>query len=274
MKMLTLTVLLFACGNSGSSAAAPATPGTTCVDFDQSHAAWGELLARHVKAGEVDYTGLRTTSRPAFDAYLHTLEGVCRTRFDTWSPNEQLAFWIDAYNAYTIRFILDHWPIDSIRAYGVLPGAAFREAFIPLGALHGPAPGKAGLVSLNDLENEILRKDFAEPRIHFAIVCASKSCPELRFEAYRADRVNAQLDDAARRFLADPAKNRFEPATKTYHLSPIFDWFEGDFERAAGSVPAFVRRFAPPEAAAALTGGGAEAVKVDFQDYDWSLNGR
>jgi hypothetical protein len=128
-------------------------------------------------------------------------------------------------------------------------------------------PGlKGGSVSLDDIENGTLRADFREPRIHFALVCASRSCPALRGEAYRAADLDRQLDEQARAFLADPTKNRFDPATNTLHLSSIFKWFRADFEAAAGSLPAYVGGYLSDPRAA------APGVRIEFLDYDWSLN--
>ena len=124
-------------------------------------------------------------------------------------------------------------------------------------------------LSLDDIEHQILRRELDEPRIHFAIVCASRSCPVLRDEAYRAQDLDAQLDDAARRFVRDRSRNWFDAATNTFHASSIFKWFRGDFERRAGSLASFLARYADDAAAAALRTGG---VRIEFLDYDWSLN--
>ena len=237
----------------------------TCALFDQEHSAWTGLLRRYVRDGVVDYAGWRRDGQQGLDGYLGSLQSVCRGHYDTWSQTQKLAFWINAYNAYTVRLILNHYPLKSIRDIGVLPGAPFREDFIPMKKLRG------GTISLNDIEHEILRKEFREPRIHFAIVCASKSCPALRSEAYRAAALDRQLDDAARGFLRDTTRNRFDAAARTLWLSAIFDWFDDDFEHAAGSVPAFVARYTDEPTARAIRDGG---VRVEFLDYDWSLNGR
>lgn len=136
---------------------------------------------------------------------------------------------------------------------------------VPLGG----TPGR--MLSLNDIEHEILRKQFDEPRIHFAIVCASKSCPVLRTEAYRAKDLESQLDEAARTFIRDPSRNRFDPGSRVLRLSSIFKWFREDFERAAGTLPAFVARYHDESSAVALRTGG---LRVEFLEYDWSLNKR
>ncbi|RMG14377.1 MAG: DUF547 domain-containing protein [Deltaproteobacteria bacterium] len=236
-----------------------------CELFDHEHRAWSRLLGRYVHSGVVDYASWKRSGEADLDAYLRSLQRVCSGAYETWSREEKLAFWINAYNAYTVRLVLDHYPLGSIREIGLLPGAAFRMHFIPMQRLRGRT------LSLDDIEHGILRKEFAEPRIHFAIVCASKSCPVLRAEAYRAEALEAELDDAARTFLGDPNKNRYDAQTHTLWLSRIFDWFHEDFERSAGSVLAFVRKFMHP-------GGGqlpnADGLRIEYLDYDWALNGR
>jgi len=229
-----------------------------CAPFDASHGAWSALLGRRVSDGWVDYAGWKRADQGALAGYLGSLEQVDRACFERFSERERLAFWINAYNAYTVRLILDHYPVKSIRSIGFLPMAAFRSSFIHLHA-HG-----GGALSLNEMEHQILRKQFAEPRIHFAINCASKSCPQLRGEAYRAADLDAQLDDATRRFLLDRTKNRYDPTTRTLSVSSIFKWFHEDFEHAAGTVQGFVGRWLD---------GAAGARKIEYLDYDWSLNG-
>jgi hypothetical protein len=237
----------------------------SCALFDQEHTAWTSLLRRYVRDGVVDYAGWKRSGQEDLDAYLGSLESVCRGHYDTWSRPQKLAFWINAYNAYTVRLVLNHYPLRSIRDIGLLPDAPFREDFIPIRKLRGDT------ISLNDIEHEILRKELQEPRIHFAIVCASKSCPALRSEAYRADQLEHQLDDAARVFVRDATKNRFDVSARTLWLSSILDWFHDDFERAARSVSAYVARYADESTARAIRAGD---VRVKHLDYDWSLNGR
>lgn len=231
-----------------------------CSVVDPLHTAWTAILQRRVANGAVDYATLQREDRVALDSYLATLSGVCAQDYETWTKSAKIAFWINAYNAFTLKLILDHYPIASIRKIGWLPGAAFRESFIPMQGLKG------GTISLNDIEHGTLRRAFDEPRIHFALVCASRSCPALRTEAYRAADLDAQLDDQARAFLNDGTKNRYDAATRTLYLSSIFDWFHEDFEAAAGSVPAFVARY--------LDAKPDPDVRVEFLEYDWRLNDR
>lgn len=252
-------------GEPRSGAAGSSASGHSCVTFDHTHSAWTAILNRYVHDGRVDYAALKSSDQSEFAAYLHSLQSVCRTHYEKWPHEQKLAFWINAYNAFTVRLILDHYPVESIQKIGLLPGAAFRTELIEMPA------ARPGRMSLNDLEHGILRTEFHEPRIHFAIVCASKACPQLSSAAYRAGDLDAQLDAAARGFILDTAKNRFDPSTHTLYLSSIFKWFREDFDASAGTLPAFVARYAEPSMAAAARAGD---VDVEFLDYDWSLNGR
>jgi hypothetical protein len=234
--------------------AAPAGAG-----FDHAHERWTAQLHRFVHAGEVDYAAWKK-EQAQLDDYLRELVRVRKEEFTSFSREQKLAFWIDAYNAYTVRLILDHYPVSSIRSIGLLPGAAFRRAFIPL---------LGEELTLDEIENRL--RQMGEPRIHFAIVCASKSCPQLRTEAYRADVLDRQLDAAARGFLRDPARNDWDAPSRTLKLSSIFKWFREDFERPAGSLQAYVARYLDLAIRIAVESGPA---RIEFLDYDWSLNGR
>jgi hypothetical protein len=233
-----------------------------CPGVDQTHAQWSAILAQWVSDGGVDYAGLQRAGQPALAAYLTSLSGACGADYEGWTRAERIAFWINAYNAFTVRLIVDHYPVASIRTIGWLPGAAFRQRFIPMEGLQG------GTISLDEIENGTLRSAFREPRIHFALVCASRGCPALRGEAYRGADLDRQLDDQVRAFLHDPTRNRVDPATRTLYLSSIFKWFRSDFEAAAGSLPAYVARYLDSGATQLST------YSVAFLDYDWSLNDR
>jgi Protein of unknown function, DUF547 len=173
---------------------------------------------------------------------------------------EQLAFWINAYNAFAIQEVLARYPIDSVRPTFV--GIPERSFFTD--AKHGVG-GKN--YSLDQIENDVLRT-LGEPRIHFAIVCASFSCPKLRSEAYDPRRLNGQLDEQAIAFINDPTRNQFDAANGSAKLSKIFDWFKGDFE-AVGGVASYLAKFAEGDAKTVLQNG---QVSISFLPYDWRLN--
>ncbi len=207
----------------------------------------------------MDYPGL-ARDRALLDRYLAHLASA-----DTAGESraEQLAFWINAYNAGTLAAVLDHGIPRSVQDVGKVAG-------IPTGAFFRSRFRVAGReISLDQIEHQVLRGRFREPRIHFAIVCASRSCPLLASRPYRADSLDSQLDAAARAFLLDPTRNRVPDADGALRVSRIFRWFRGDFEAASGSLPAFLRRHLPPERAARVP----EGARIRFLPYDWSLNG-
>ncbi len=222
--------------------------------------AWNDyaaLLAAHVRPGEragitlnlVDYAALAADAH--YPAALAELANFPLARLD--GRAERLAFYINAYNLLAIKLVVEHQPLASIKDVGNLLWPVWKRTAGQLG-------GRA--VSLDDIEQGSLRV-LGEPRLHFAIVCASLSCPDLRTEPYRAARLDAQLDDQATRFLANDGKG-LARADDGVHVSKIFAWFAQDFA-AQGGVQAFIARYHP------LAAG--TVVKADL-DYDWRLNGR
>lgn len=243
--------LLFAGCATGPRAYHPVDPiGPDAV----SHQAFSEVLQRHVTNGHVNYPGIQGDRR--FGEYLQTLNRVDPDRLRT--REDRLAFWINAYNAFAIKGILDGYsPATLVGRYRYFIG---RDHAV------GGSP-----INLYDLEREVLVKEFHEPRIHFAIVCASRSCPLLRSEAYEARVLAAQLDDSARRFINDPSKNRFDHVKGVAFLSMIFKWFREDFEAHSGSLAAYVAQFVVDSAIARELQAGR--YRIEFLEYDWSLNG-
>lgn len=228
--------------------------------FDQSHARFARVLDAVVKEARVDYAKLKAAPGE-LDGYLKDVAAVPAAEFARWRESDRLALLINLYNAQTLRLITDHYPLPSIRSIGVLPGAAWREPVVRQGGQ---------IMTLDHLENKVIRPQYREPRIHFALVCAAVGCPPLRGEPFVGARLNEQLDEQARRFLASADKNRFEPATATLHLSPIFKWYDKDFVASAGSLAAYVKPFLPEVQRSALV--DPAKVKVSFTDYDWTLN--
>jgi len=226
------------------------------------HSAWDDLLQRYVDTkGMVDYAAWKAAAadRQALNRYLAHLSAASITR---QSPREaQLAYWINAYNAVTIEGILREYPTTSIRNHTAkLVGYNIWKDLQLLVA------GQS--YSLEQIEHEILRK-MGEPRIHFAIVCASIGCPRLLNEAYTAEKLDAQLTANAKAFFADRDKFQFDAVRHTIAVSPILDWFAKDF---GAHQTAQMRRIAPylPDAARQLAESGA--ARVTYLEYDWGLN--
>ncbi len=225
-----------------------------------SHAQFDRVLRTFVDAeGQVDYAALKAQMDSTLAPYLQTLSTARPASLDR---DERLALWINAYNAYTLKLIVDHYPVTSIRTIdGPSPnGTPFQR---PVG------PVADTVRTLDEIEHEIIRERFDEPRIHYALVCAAKSCPQLRQEAYTAPRLDAQLDDQARRFLHAERKNRIPAGNGTIALSRILKWYGSDF----GPTPEAVQRKLAPYFEDAVQDSLAEgAYEVRFLPYDWTLN--
>ncbi len=222
------------------------------------------------KASAVRYDGF-ARDRAQLKAYLDSLSAVTRQEFDGWSKPQQLAFLINAYNAYTVEKILTRWPkLKSIRDFGSFIGNPWKDEFFTL--LGRP-------MTLDGIEHDTIRAPGAydDPRIHFAVNCASVGCPMLREEAYVAARLDAQLEEQTARFLSDRSRNRYDPASATLQVSKIFDWYGKDFSRGwkgYDSVPQFLARHADrlADAPGERERIRAQQVPVAFLDYDWALN--
>lgn len=226
--------------------------------MELAHARLEAVLKSRVSEGRVDYAGLK--SHPTeLDRYLESLAQTDRAEFNAWPEADRLAFLINAYNAYTLRLIRDHYPLRSIRDIGNLLKGPWDQ---PVVRIYGET------LSLDALEHQVIRRDYREPRIHFALVCAAKGCPPLRAEAYVGARLETQLNDQTRAFLADSSKNRVEVATKTVFLSPIFKWYQEDFDRHAGSVLAALKPHWPELPAT------TDGFRIRYTEYDWTLNDR
>jgi hypothetical protein len=220
---------------------------------DFSHQPFQELLQAHVSDGMVNYPAIISDSR--LETYLQQLDRLDPSSLPTRA--QRLAFWINAYNVFAIKGIVDGYsPKTLFGRYRYFIAREYRVG------------GKD--INLYDLEQRVLIPDFHEPRVHFAIVCASRSCPKLQ-RVFSPDRLETQLDEAARAFINDPARNRFDRARKTAELSMIFKWFEADFRATAGSLLAFIQPYInDPELARDLK---ESRYAVSFLEYDWSLNG-
>lgn len=242
------------------------------AEFD--HSLWDSLLKQHVHATPdglstaVQY-GELAARRDRLTRYLDSLSQVKRADFDNYSKYGQLAFLINAYNAWTVDLILSRYPgLESIKDIGGLFSSPWKQTFIPLFGQK---------VSLDDIEHGMIRGSdrYREPRIHFAVNCASIGCPALRAEAYQADKLDEQLEEQTRYFLADTTRNRV--ANDMLEVSSIFKWYRDDFQngwRGAAGLPEFFALYADSLKMPHSLRQRAESGKLNirFLDYDWRLN--
>ena len=222
-----------------------------------SHSLFDSLLQRYVdNDGYVDYRGFRKDS-VEFKKYLTLLSNNYPSE-KNWSREAQMAYWINAYNAFTIKLICDHYPVTSIK--DIKRGIPFvsdtwQINFITI---------ENKTYNLNNIEHGILRPKYNDPRIHAAVNCASKSCPKLSHHAYTAENLNVQLDEAMRSFINDPTHNKIISENKA-EMSKIFDWFAGDFKKTSPTVISFINTYSSK---IKLKGNAT----LSFLDYDWALN--
>ncbi len=220
-----------------------------------THEQWSKLLSKHVREnGLVDYKGF-ISDKAELNAYADYLSA--NPPAEAWSDNEKIAYWINAYNVFTVKLIVDNYPVESIKDLNpTLSIPTVRSVWTKEWFQIGGED-----FSLDRIEHKILRKDFEEPRIHFAVNCASISCPVLRNEAFTAEKLDTQLDEQARIFLNDPTRNKITP--QRVDVSKIFSWFGGDFKNGQSLIE-FLNKYTEVQI--------EEKAKVRFMDYDWNLN--
>lgn len=217
---------------------------------------YAALLKKHVKNGLVDYRGFKE-DEAQLDQYLQVLENV-----DTKSltRNERFAFYINAYNAWTIKLVLGGYPgIESIKDLGSLFKSPWKKKIVKI---------DGSVITLDDIEHQILRPRFKDPRVHFAINCASKSCPPLISEPYDGGSLDSQLDRSVSAFLSDRKNNYFEG--DTLYVSMIFQWFSEDFNNG---IIGFFMKYADEDLKKELKAKAGD-IRVSYLHYDWSLNGQ
>ncbi len=218
-----------------------------------THELLSEVLSTHVSEdGRVDYAGLQQDST-RLNRYLDLVE--THHPNGSWSSDERKAYWINAYNAFTLRLIIRNYPVESIKDLGGVIYKVNTPWDIRFIMIEGYD------YDLNNIEHDILRKEWQDPRIHFAINCASVSCPVLLNTAYEADALDTQLDRAARRFINDPERNKLSETTA--ELSKIFKWFKGDFTRETDLI-GFINRYADRQL--------SDQASIAYLDYNWALN--
>jgi hypothetical protein len=248
-----MTLLLAACCSLVANLAVAAAP---------DYSAWTALLQRYYHpARGMDYAALKARDAATLQRLRQKLGSVDPQSLDR---KQQLAYWINVYNVNTAATVVESYPIRSIRELSTDP-IVRRNVF-----KKPRVPNRGALISLDEVENDRIRGASHDPRIHFAINCAARSCPPMRSEAFTGDRVEAQLDDQVRRFLA-PARLVREGDTLVIHASRIIDWFHDDFERWGGGTVQFIRRYAGADQRRLIDGAGGK-VRFDYDDYDWTLN--
>ena len=230
--------------------------------FDHSHKDFNNILGEFVsvagKQSSFDYKGLidNSKSNKLFNGYLKTLSNVSNSEFKSFSADERLAFLINSYNAFTIKIIIKNYPVKSIKDIGSLFTNTWAiEFFHFLGEKS----------NLDNIEHNLIRKNFNEPRIHFAVNCASIGCPSLLNESFVSSQLEAQLSRVEKNFFANKIKNSINTSKKVLHLSKIFKWYGGDFEKKYGSLKKYV------------SGRYNESVSnysIEWNDYNWKLNMR
>ena len=255
MKIIFLSTLLFLSYNF------------TCAQTaDDRHLLFTQILQDYVSNGLVKYKELKDDRR--LDKYIEQLEGTNPQKI--MNEKNRLAFWINAYNAYTLMFIIEEYPVESIND--------LHWGGLYLGSLLGTTIWddekiviNGSELSLNNIEHDIIRKKFNEERIHFALVCASISCPPLLNEAYEGSKLDKQLGEQAELFFNDVTKNKFYKNTRTVSLSKILSWYEDDFGENEQAILNYAAQFIDKETADDIKKNLSE-WKINYLSYNWDLN--
>lgn len=248
----------------------------SAIAFDHDYREWNSLLAKHVKvapdsySSRVDYRGM-AADQAQLKTWLKTVSAVPEAEYKQWPKAKRLAFLINGYNAWTVDLVLSKYPdLKSIKDLGSVFQSPWKKKFIPLFGQE---------MALDDIEHGLIRAPgaFDDPRIHAAVVCASIGCPMLRAEAFTAEKLDAQLADGMRRFLADSSRNRFDAANGKLQVSKIFDWYGKDFEKGHQGFASLKVTFGRYAGQLAKTSEAQEKIrqgdyKLEFLDYDWRLN--
>ncbi|MDQ7785364.1 MAG: DUF547 domain-containing protein [Desulfomonilaceae bacterium] len=257
------------------------SPQVAAENTDFPYIVYGTVLQTYVDdEGMVNYRGLKENRKP-LDEFTESMSRLDPKAYDAWADTDKIAFWINAYNALTLKAIIDHYPIKaSFFKSFVYPANSIRQIPGVWDKITFSVMGRD--VTLDGIEHEILRSEFNEPRIHVALVCAAMGCPPLRKEPYVGPQLDAQLDDQSAKFVKDPDKFRIDRTDNKVYLSSIFDWFGEDFVKTYGvtkdfsgfsekqkAVLNFLSRYVEPAEKAYLVEG---SFSIEYLKYDWSLN--
>ncbi len=256
MSIKTLTLTLFGLLLAALPAAAVNPP---------DYKLWGDLLAKYYDpARGMNYKALKANDKKTLDELRRQMAQV---DVGALPRNDQLAYWINLYNISVVNVVVENYPVKSIRDIStdfIAHLNVFKKDYVQT---------RRGAMSLNDVENDKIRDSFKDPRIHFAINCAAKSCPPIRTEPYVGARISEQLDDQARTFLNGPHGVRLEKngGELILHTTKIMDWFKDDFEKWSAGRVAFIAHYVTPDKRKQIEAAGNQ-VDLKFDDYDWSLN--
>lgn len=227
--------------------------------FDHSYKKFAKVLKENVvlKSAQSRVTYQDLKKKPeVLNAILNSWQKVKKEDFNKWSKDQQLAFLINAYNGFTLKLIIDNYPVKSIKDIGSFFSSPWKKEFFELF-------GKKA--HLDHIEHELIRKKFKEPRIHFAVNCASLGCPSLALVPYQAQKLDDQLESAAKAFIQNADRNRFDQKEKKAYLSNIFKWYGDDFERMTGKdYKSFIKKFIPAYS--------PNDWEIEWLSYDWNLN--
>ncbi len=224
-------------------------------DSSFSHDLFNQVLQKHVTEGRVDYAKLKE-NLGIFDTYLDQLATANPKMLDY---NEQLAFWINAYNALVIKGVIDHYPTKSVRKVKLFRGFFSRLKFHVA----------KNTYTLNQIEHDIIRTEFVDPRVHFALVCASISCPPIEDKVFLPETIEEQLDEVTQKFINNPEKVKIDKIKRRVYISKIFKWYKEDFTEGYDGVPDFLADYLPPDDADFVL---EDEIKFYYLNYDWSLN--
>jgi len=248
IKILLIISAIFLFNNSNTFAGS----------FDHDYKDYDLLLKSNVKDGLANYKSIKEKPE-SLNSYLDTLEKVDEPSFNTWSEKQKLTYLINLYNAATIKLVVDNYPVKSIKDIDKEGQGPWKLEVVNLF-------GKK--ISLDHLEHEIIRQNYNEPRVHFALVCAAVGCPKLPSQLFIPSKLDEQLANRTRLFLLEKDKNFIDEREKTVYLSSIFDWFASDFNKTYGSVLGFVKEYLPAEEAKKINSD----YSLKFTEYDWNLN--
>ena len=283
IKITLASILCLYCVNSARSSQQKSPPGPIsegrdqCVLFD----GYVQVLREFVDhKGMVNYQGLKAR-RHSLDGFLAKLQSLEPAEYENWDEKSQIAFWVNAYNALTLKAIIDNYPIKAsfFRSFR-FPNNSIRQIPGVWDELRFEVMGRK--LTLNEMEHRIIRSDFGEPRIHMALVCGALGCPPLRNEPYSGKNLDFQLDDQARRFLGDGEKFLIDRTKRRVYLSKIFDWYGQDFVERYEREPGFPGHGRTRSAVLNFISGYLDRsdgeyleqgdYRIDYLDYDWSLN--